>query len=525
MHERPGVVAVDDCVTLRGCGRSTNNSVRSERELLEAIRCGDVEAYAGLYSLHHDAVQRLARRLCRDRYEADDVVSDVFCNTLRAINSGHGPRDEARAYLLRSVRQTVMKLRTRKDTGRADPMSNDELDRPCHDEVGHQGGLATEALGGVTPRFREVLWSIEVQGYDTADIAAAEDIAAPAAASLVHRARRALRRSYLRSCVRTPESGDKCGAVRLLLPALLENDVSSSSAVRVQLHLDDCEACCGALEEMRNVQGRLLSRSWLLLAPSFLRSVVVEGARAVGSIAAVPSVVVLVGLTGATMVAVDHSTPEEPLATVTLTSGPAPAAVAMGPSDTLDHDPTRPIARATDLPTSGAAAGTPSTGPSPDRDGTGPSGDHVPGAPILDEVPVLDGDLAGLPAPSADDVLEPIVDGVISPVVDDVVVPVVDLAGDSLVGLGQQVDQVVDGVGGTVSAGTKDLSDATLGETGAVDAVAGEIGAVDEVTDLAHATTTGLGDVLGTTVGTTDLSPTFRAVDATLSSLFGSPTG
>ena len=67
-----------------------------DRTLIDAVRAGNLHAYGTLYERHVGAVRGLARRLCGNRADADDVVADVFTNTLRAIKSGRGPRDDRR---------------------------------------------------------------------------------------------------------------------------------------------------------------------------------------------------------------------------------------------------------------------------------------------------------------------------------------------------------------------------------------------------------------------------------------------
>ncbi len=505
----PAVVAMDDHLTQRSCRRSDRalQVAPNERSLLDAVRCGDSDAYGQLYALHHDAVQRLARRLCRDRHEADDVVSEVFCNTLRAIDAGHGPRDEARAYLLRSVRSTVIKLRTRKDSGRATPVADDELDSGVEDDVTFLTGTATGALRDVSPRFREVLWSVEVRGYDTADIAESEHLAPPAAASLVHRARRALRRSYLRNCVNAPVAGRDCTAIRSLLPVLLDGELSAANAIRLQTHLDGCAACCTAHDEMGAMRARLANRAWLLVVPSLLRAMATDGARIAATFAAgTPTAMMLVAMTGAALtgVAVPDPIVPPPSAVVAMPAGVAPAAATAGAvfGQGSNAVPDRPA----DATTSGGAVGaTSATVPVASTVDASAQVDLPPGAPPI----VLDPGLA------------PLVDGVVTPVIEHVAVPVVDLAGDALVGLGDTTDRVLDDVGRTVGAATTDVADVTLGERGLVDGVAGDIPLVDGLTDVLHHGTVELGHTLDEAVTAVNLLPTAQALEATLAPAVG----
>ena len=487
----------------RGAGRLPKSNVVSERDWLEAVRGGDIDAYAELYSLHHDAVLRLARRLCRDAHEADDVVSDVFCNTLRAISAGNGPRDAARAYLLRSVRHTVTKLRTRKDTGRAHPVGGAELDVVGHDDAVQLAGAATAAWNDVSPRFRTVLWSVEVHGCDITDIAEDQRIAPTAAASLVHRARRALRRAYLRQCVQTPEAGADCGGTRLLLPAMLDDDVSASSAMRLRAHLDECPACCDALEEMRCVRRRLASRGWLLFAPSFIRAMGAESFRAIGSFtAATPAVVLLVGVTGATLTVVDRSPAVE------LTTSAAVAELAPTPAPTAEGE--AGDVGSTTPPSLDRAARSPDAIIAPD--------DLVTTLPLTPSVQpdqtVTAGSNSNVGVPTT---ALPVILG-------DVVVPATDLVGDTLGDVSEDTDQVLGELGSTIDdATTTGVSDAVIADDGVVDDIVDDPGLVDGLTDVAHETTTHLGNTLDVTLGPIDVAP--KGGDTTLVSLLASTSG
>lgn len=270
--------------------------VTDEAELLQESRAGRPEAYAALYELHHDAVLRLARRLARDEHEADDVVSEVFCNALRAIRNGGGPRDEARAYLLRSVRHTVINLHTRKDTARATPVPDVDLDRPDTHDPFRLSGPATDAFFDVGDRFRGVLWSTEVDGAGTAEVAAERQITRPAAASLAYRARRALRRSYLRGCIDAPVESDRCLAIRALLPPFVDGDTATPGAARVRSHIAVCPACDGVLAHLNSIHDRLSDRSWFVVSAAALRWMITDGGHALVAVIGTTPVVVAAGL-------------------------------------------------------------------------------------------------------------------------------------------------------------------------------------------------------------------------------------
>src|SRR5262245_26895645 len=83
--------------------------------LIKAVRDGDPIAFGALYERHVASVRHLAYRLCTNSIDVDDVVSEVFANTLRAIKAGRGPDDDLHSYVLTTTRHTVIKFATRAD--------------------------------------------------------------------------------------------------------------------------------------------------------------------------------------------------------------------------------------------------------------------------------------------------------------------------------------------------------------------------------------------------------------------------
>lgn len=279
--------------------------------LIDAVRAGDVGAYALLYQRHADAVRRLARRLCRDRYEADDVVSDVFANTLRAIQNGGGPQDDFAAYALRSVRNTVSKLRTRTDTARATPVDLDTLDQPEPDEPYRLTGDIEQAFAELPAQFQQVLWTTAIEGRTPAEVAAGAGLDAGGVASLSHRARKALGRSYLRVHTHRPVRNPECKRVRGYLPGYVQHTAGAGTAQRIEAHLAHCLDCAQVRDEMRDLNGKLRTTPWLALFAAAVRRAVMtvaSGGVPAATAAAAPVVAVVVAGT----VLTHDTTPSEP---------------------------------------------------------------------------------------------------------------------------------------------------------------------------------------------------------------------
>lgn len=523
-------------------GGTTHSTGLTDAELLASVREGDSRAYAVLYELHADAVRRLARRLCRDSHEADDVVSEVFANTLRAIQHGGGPRDEFALYALRSVRNTVTKLRTRTDTARATPSELDALDRPDASDPFHLAGDVERAFAELPERFRRVLWTTAVEGHTPTELADDDGalLDASAVASLSQRARKALGRSYLRVRTNRPARYPECNRVRGYLPGYVQHTSGAGTAQRIEAHLTLCTDCAQIRDEMHELNGKLRTVPWLALLAAAVRRVVIGAATAsapaVATAAAAP--IVVLAVTGTVIVRHhdDESAARAAVAAEYVAADPLPEA-GLPRATTPKADPERAGPGA--LPPDGGVpvpAGIDVlAGPSVDTEVVAvhtvpPDGPDIgprPPAGGLIDPGLVDppGGPAGLPGvPTPDDLGVgtggggPITDGVTT---------IVPPAGAGVGGLLDDVNGTVDDLGDVAGALPNGLPD-VLTETGplvngvgdTLDHVTGTVGEVVDgavqtvdatvttVVATVDATTTGLADNLESTVGdVVDIDP------------------
>lgn len=169
-------------------------------ELVALLHRGSRWALAPLFEKHHAGCVQFARRLVSEA-EAEDVVSEAFIAMVAAIDHDCGPRTSVRAYL----HQAIWSRSTRRWSRREDPV--DAFDGgvegfvdplSAHGErLGDRTDLAA-AMATLSPRWRDVIWMVEVEGRSMVEVGELLDIAPPAAASLVYRARKALREAYFR---------------------------------------------------------------------------------------------------------------------------------------------------------------------------------------------------------------------------------------------------------------------------------------------------------------------------------------
>jgi RNA polymerase sigma factor (sigma-70 family) len=273
----------------RGLADYGDRADGDDRVLIDAVRSGDLHAFGVLYERHVGAVRGLARRLCGNTADADDVIADVFTNTLRAIKSGRGPRDEMRSYVLTSTRHTVIKLRTRRDSGRAIPTPDEQLDKAVSDDPFAGNDDGSDSIGAafvqLPDRFRNVLWLSCVEGMPPAEVGTRTELSAGAVSSLTLRARRALARSYLVGRISQPIVSAECVPIRDLLPAIVRNDAAAGTISRVDRHLVTCSECREAFDDMQSLAGSMRSFPWLAAALAWLRSVAVRTApEAIGGL-------------------------------------------------------------------------------------------------------------------------------------------------------------------------------------------------------------------------------------------------
>lgn len=165
--------------------------------LLERVRSGDDAAFSALYQRTAPAARRAAYRIVRDVHIADDLAQEAFYLVLRAVRSGRGPTDSFAAYLV----STVRRLAYRQSTAQGRTVCTDDFAiweaQFKTRSGGPQADLVNAAWASLPPRWRHVLWLIEVDRYSPAELASAMSLTPNAVSSLATRARQALRSAYL----------------------------------------------------------------------------------------------------------------------------------------------------------------------------------------------------------------------------------------------------------------------------------------------------------------------------------------
>jgi RNA polymerase sigma-70 factor (ECF subfamily) len=175
----------------------------SERELIEAARAGDQDAFAKLVMLHADRVYGALRRFGLDRGEADEVSQEVFLRAWRGL-----PRFEQRAQFSTWLYRIAFNEAQRKLSRRApasaapDPERDDpaaalpESPRlgPEAQTLGHElERTLGRALNELPADWRAAVVLRDVEGLTTREAAEVVGIREAAFKSRLHRGRMQLR--------------------------------------------------------------------------------------------------------------------------------------------------------------------------------------------------------------------------------------------------------------------------------------------------------------------------------------------
>jgi RNA polymerase sigma factor (sigma-70 family) len=233
---------------------------RGGAELVAAVRGGDLEAYALLYSLHEAAALKCAYGYCHAGAGADDLRAEAFTRMLAAIRAGRGPRGPVLPYLRRTIRNTAYAWWRREamvfpsgDAGAFDACHTDSDPVHQHAEL----AMAAQAYATLPERWRAVIEYTVID--DVRNLEAVRPllgISVPAVASLAYRAREGLREAYLQLHIRYIAK-DECRPFAERLGAYTRGRVSEPQRQRVSRHLSGCGQCADLFAMLEYVNATL----------------------------------------------------------------------------------------------------------------------------------------------------------------------------------------------------------------------------------------------------------------------------
>lgn len=154
---------------------------------------------AELTSLHRSYLEALARRLCRDQIDPEDLVQDLFEKTYRAAQPIPEGVNE-RAWLSRVLHNLFIDKVRQRNSRREDPLDDPRAQAAATDDAGPGAWwhtLTADEIRATLARLPEdqrvtfELFAFERRSYD--DIAAALGIAKGTVGTRILRARQRLR--------------------------------------------------------------------------------------------------------------------------------------------------------------------------------------------------------------------------------------------------------------------------------------------------------------------------------------------
>jgi RNA polymerase sigma-70 factor (ECF subfamily) len=167
-----------------------------ERALVLRVQAGDAEAFDLLVRGHVRRARAIARRLMGDQHDADDLVQDAFLRALERIDS-FDPDRPFGPWFFRLLVNTGMDTHRRRRVRRTEPERADvaspvptPLQDVERDEIRHR---FESALAELPPRQRLIVWSYDVDGMSTEEIAETLAVSQPTVRWHLHHGRRKLR--------------------------------------------------------------------------------------------------------------------------------------------------------------------------------------------------------------------------------------------------------------------------------------------------------------------------------------------
>jgi RNA polymerase sigma-70 factor (ECF subfamily) len=174
-----------------------------ERDLVERLRAGDDLAFARLYEQHWDAIYRFLARLTGDGELASDVAQEVFVQLYRKPPDSAAP---LRAWLARvalnrgyNALRSDRRRRAREDSLAGDPTGPASVADPASTEAANRAeerDTVRRVLLQLPQRQRECL-ALRAEGLSYAEIAGVLGLAPGSVGTLLARAERAFKETYL----------------------------------------------------------------------------------------------------------------------------------------------------------------------------------------------------------------------------------------------------------------------------------------------------------------------------------------
>ena len=354
----------------------------SDRELIDRVRAGDLEAFDPLYRRHRDSALRHARYWTRSEAGSEDLCAESFTRVLYAIRNGNGPTEAFRPYLLTAMRNVA---RDWAEGDRRTLLVPDLVDiaqpEPDQDPMiaALERSLAGLAFSSLPERWQTVLWQTEVEREAPSQLAPQLGIDAAAVSALAYRAREGLKQAYLQAHI-TEIGSPACRPFAERLGSHTRGKLRGREEAKVRQHLRHCAECGGLLAMLKYVNGNLgaLVGPAVLGTAAAIRIGVVLGGAGAGA-GAGGGTAAQHGLVLRTLSKARHASPRQQAVAAGTVAAVAAAALAFALTGNATP-PHKPVAAAKPSPAtlSPSAAPVPASQPPPPRPKSSPSPPPLP---------------------------------------------------------------------------------------------------------------------------------------------------
>ena len=167
--------------------------MRSDHELIDAVRSGDTSAANELYSRHVDSARGAAYRIAPS-LDLDDLVSESFTRIFEILARGGGPREAFRPYLYQVIRNAAI---DQSSTANPEVELSEEFADPATPEdtldVAERNEALASAFESLPERWQTVLWYTVVEKLPPRKVAPLLGLSSGNVAQIASRARTQLR--------------------------------------------------------------------------------------------------------------------------------------------------------------------------------------------------------------------------------------------------------------------------------------------------------------------------------------------
>jgi RNA polymerase sigma factor (sigma-70 family) len=213
---------------------------------------------------YRDDAYRLARRLSRSSYEAEDLAQTALLNVLRRAEF-IVDETKVRSYLLTAVRNVWRnQLRARSNrytlgSDAAEMIPSPDLEPEEQVLTLLDAAIARGAFTVLSATSRDVITLRYVEGLDYHDLASRLSISPVAARQRAHRAREEL----ISACMELAAEGGvgTCRTVRRRIGRYHRGLLTRKVRAEMGLHLSQCDACRRCYEQVVDLYGRRIAET------------------------------------------------------------------------------------------------------------------------------------------------------------------------------------------------------------------------------------------------------------------------